>query len=114
MGKVITNPFGNDSTSNPSVQNESAPLPERGTGLKTGAAGERRGGQPRTEEERRERHDAILDDHSDNSEFIKTEEDGKVIFTRKGYENETIPSPINRKPKSIKQQWAEHYAKKAK
>jgi len=31
-------------------------LPPRGTGLITGRAGPRRGGQPRTEEERRERH----------------------------------------------------------
>ena len=31
-------------------------LPPRGTGLITGRAGERRGGKPRTEEERRERH----------------------------------------------------------
>ena len=31
-------------------------LPERGTGLRTGRAGERRAGKPRTEEERRRRH----------------------------------------------------------
>ena len=31
-------------------------LPPRGAGLVTGRAGERRGGRPRTEEERRERH----------------------------------------------------------
>lgn len=31
-------------------------LPPRGTGLDTGRAGERRGGQPRTEEERKKRH----------------------------------------------------------
>jgi len=31
-------------------------LPPRGTGLTTGRAGPRRGGEPRTEEERKERH----------------------------------------------------------
>jgi len=34
-------------------------LPERGTGIKTGRAGERRAGKPRTEAERRERHYAV-------------------------------------------------------
>jgi len=34
-------------------------LPERGTGLRTGRAGERRMGKPRTEEERRRRHYAM-------------------------------------------------------
>lgn len=34
-------------------------LPERGTGLITGNAGQRRGGEPRTDEERLERHNRI-------------------------------------------------------
>lgn len=34
-------------------------LPPRGTGLETGAAGERRAGLPRTEEERRLRHEEL-------------------------------------------------------
>jgi len=36
-------------------------LPPRGTGLKEGRAGERRGGSPRTEEERLERHLQMVD-----------------------------------------------------
>ncbi|MBA7716429.1 hypothetical protein ES703_125502 [subsurface metagenome] len=37
-------------------KDKSETLPEKGTGLKNGRAGERRAGKPRTEKERRERH----------------------------------------------------------
>lgn len=60
MKKRVDNPFGNDSTPNPGVENEAAPLPERGTGLETGTAGERRGGNPRTEDERIKRHSRVV------------------------------------------------------
>lgn len=40
----------------PFSPNVDSTLPLRGTGLESGTAGERRGGTPRTEEEREERH----------------------------------------------------------
>lgn len=98
--KQIINPFGNDSTPNPSEQNESASLPERGTGIETGNAGERRQGNPRTEEERAERH---FDKTNDNYETITG--DGIIHQRLKGYER---PEPS--KP-SMKAQWREWHKK---
>lgn len=40
-------------------------LPPRGTGLKAGRAGERRRGKPRTEEERRQRHEEYMEELED-------------------------------------------------
>lgn len=42
------------------------PLPPKGFGLPTGRAGERRGGQPRTEAERRARHFSLPFSESSN------------------------------------------------
>ena len=102
MKKKLANPFGGNSTPNRAVQNEPSPLPERGTGLKTGNAGERRGGNPRTDEERIVKHKEIVDDTSDSDEYITTEKDGVINMRKKGFEND----------KSLKQIWAEHRAKK--
>ena len=110
MGKIV-NPFGNDST--PKAQNESAPpepasLPPRGTGLETGNAGERRKGNPRTDEERAIRHGIKLP-----KGLIETEgKDGYVHVHQEGTEPPIIS---NTKPKkTIKEQWADYHANKIK
>ena len=96
MRKII-NPFGNDSTPNPNAQlNESTPLPERGTGIEAGNAGERREGNPRIEEERIERHKDTY--HTITKNGVKMRE-------LDGY----IPNPP--KPESIKEQWKEYHKK---
>lgn len=101
MRKTRANPFESDSAPKPSVENESVPtaiLPERGTGLKNGNAGERRGGIPRTEKEREERHE---------NKFNVVVVDGVKMNRLGGYEPE--PEPL-----SLKDQWAQHRENKKK
>ena len=100
MKKDFHDPFTNtDST-----------LPPKGTGLTTDTAGERRGGNPRTEAERKERHKEVMDDSSGKGEFAKVVKDGVASFRRKGYEDVEIPPP----GKSIQGQWKEYHAKRRK
>lgn len=101
--KKLINPFGDDNApTNPVVENESASLPERGTGLQTGSAGERRSGTPRTDAERAKRHESKLPNG-----LVRTEKDGYVHIHREG----TEPPSIAKKPKSIKEQWRDFYKK---
>ena len=66
MRRKIHNSFGD----NPAAVTSQA-LPERGTGLETGAAGERRGGIQRTDEERAARHF----DQTDVDKLLKTQKE---------------------------------------
>ena len=104
MNRKRVDPFSNDSAPKAT--------PPRGTGLSTGTAGERRAGNPRTESERATRHE-VMDDSSDNDEYIKTIVDKKAIFIKKGYKIEDVPPPESRppKPKTLSEQWAEHRKK---
>jgi len=69
IGNELTHVMGSLSFENPNqVQ-----LPPRGTGLLLGTAGERRAGQPRTEEERLERHKQTFGEGEQEQE--KKEED---------------------------------------
>ena len=54
MRRQIHNSFAD--ADNPAAVAPAPTLPERGTGLETGSASERRGGNPRTDAEREERH----------------------------------------------------------
>ena len=56
---------------NPAAVTPAPALPERGTGLETGSAGERRGGNPRTDAEREQRHF----DQSDVDEVLRTQKE---------------------------------------
>ena len=93
-----------------SETNTDSTMPLKGTGLTTGTTGERRGGNPRTEAERKERHKEVMDDSSSKGEFVKVVKDGVTSFRRKGYEDAEIPPP----GKSIQDQWKEHHAKRRK
>lgn len=91
--------------------------PPKGTGLSAGTAGERRAGNQRTESERVDRHKEVMDDSSENGVFIKTVTDGRIRFTRRGYENVEIPPPMSKmvsesKKLSLSEQWAEHRKRK--
>lgn len=55
----------------------------------------------------------VRDDVSKASDFIKTEQDGRLNFRRKGYEHAKIPEAEERpKSKSITEQWKDYHAKK--
>lgn len=84
------------------------PLPERGTGLETGAAGERRGGNQRSEQEREVRHREIVDDSTNSGEFVRTVENGMVVMRKKGFEGEKS----TKSTKSLTQTWVDHRANK--
>ena len=56
---------------NPAAVIPAPALPERGTGLETGSAGERRGGNPRTDAERAARHF----DQSDVDKLLRTQKE---------------------------------------
>ena len=104
MKKDFHDPFDSSDTHTDST------LPPKGTGLATGTAGERRGGNPRTEPERKERHKEVMDDSTTKGEFVKLVKDGATSYRRKGYEDAEIPPS----EKSIKAQWKEHHAKRRK
>ena len=104
MKKEFHDPFDSSDTHIDST------LPPKGTGLTTGTAGERGGGTPRTEVERKERHKEVMDNSSAKGEFTKVVKDGVASFRRKGYENAEIPPP----GKSIQEQWKDYYAKRRK
>ena len=92
MKKKFYNPFGSGDTHVDST------LPPKGTGLESGTAGERSGGTPRTEEERKERHTA------------KAKEEPFKEVVRDGIKYKEMQSY---KP-SIKDQWREHHKKHGK
>ena len=100
MKKEFHDPFSETKTD--------STLPPRGTGLTTNTAGERRGGNPRTETERKERHKEVMDDSSSKGEFVKVVKDGVTSFRRKGYEDAEMPAPS---PKSVSDQWKDYHAK---
>lgn len=62
MKKHYTDPF---------TPNVDSTLPPKGTGLENGTAGERRGGTPRTEEERAMRHKEKTKEDAFNPENFK-------------------------------------------
>ena len=106
MRRPIHNSFGNDST-------PMEPLPVRGTGLNNGAVGERRGGNPRTDAERAERHKEVIEDSSEMGEFVEMELDGMTHFRRKGFEDVEIPSvqKTSRLLTSQEQHWGKNKEK---
>ena len=67
MRRTIHNSFAD----NPAAVIPAPALPERGTGLKTDSAGERRGGNPRTDAEREERHF----DQTDVDNLLRTQKE---------------------------------------
>ena len=93
MRRPLHNSFGNDS--NPVEQ--TASLPERGTGLETGDVGERRGDNPRTDEERAERHENKLP-----KGLVRTEQDGFIHIHQEGG---GLPDFANKKVSKMQQHW---------
>ena len=72
-------------------------LPERGTGLETGSAGERRGGNPRTDAEREVRHF----EQSDVDKLLRTQ---KEQFQREVKRGVPTAAPSNSK----EEHWNKH------
>ena len=64
MVKNFADPFAESETNIdvivPKVEPVSEELPERGTGIENGNADERKGDKPRSDEERKERHNAVV------------------------------------------------------
>ena len=78
-------------------------LPPRGTGLKTGTTDEKKGGHPRSDEDRMERHKIMGEVKDDSvsmgsSKFVKVERNGRIEYRREGYEDAEFPAPESQEP----------------